>query len=206
MPNVNNPAFRAEGNPNLQPERSHNVSLEFNYWNPSNFSNFNIDLEYQKLDNQIVFAQTIENVDKIGIRTTTRPENMAGGQQINGHFWINYPIIKTKLTVSGNGNMNFSNTPSLVNRIQNETYSKGGNLGMGLNLTPNQKLIFSLRGNLRLTNIEYSIQKEQNQKIRNHSLDASLKWNFIPKTYIESNFNYATFQNERFGFDQKIPI
>jgi hypothetical protein len=206
VPNVNNPAFRAEGNPNLQPERSHNISLDFNYWNPSNFANFNIDVEYQKLDNQIVYAQTIENIDKIGIRTTTRPENRAGGQQLNSWFWINYPIIKTKLTVTGNGNLNFSNTPSLVNQIQNETYTSGGNIGMGLNLTPNQKLIFSLRGNLRLTNIEYSIQKEQNQKIRNHSIDASLKWNFIPKTFLESNFNYATFQNERFGFDQKIPI
>ncbi len=206
VPNVNNPAFRAEGNPNLQPERSHNVTLEFNYWNPSNFANVNIDVEYQNLDNQIVYAQTIENVDKIGIRTTTRPENRAGGQQINSSFWINYPIIKTKLTISGNGALNFGNTPSLVNSVRNETYTSGGNIGMSLNITPNQKLILSVRGNLRLTNIEYSIQKEQNQKIRNNSVDASIKWNFIPKTYLESNFNYAAFKNERFGFDQKIPI
>jgi hypothetical protein len=206
VPNVNNPAFRAEGNPNLQPERSHQVSLDFNYWNPSNFANFNINVEYQKLDNQIIYAQTIESIDKIGIRTTTRPENRAGGQQISSWFWINYPIIKTKLTVTGNGNLDFSNTPSLVNRIQNETYTNGGDVGMSLNFTPDSKLILSVRGNVRMTNIEYSIQKEQNQKIRNHSVDASVKWNFIPKMYLESNFNYASFQNERFGFNQKIPI
>jgi hypothetical protein len=204
--NVNNPAFRAEGNPHLQPERSHNITFNFNSWNPSNFASMNMDVEYQNWDNQIVYAQTIENVDKIGIRTTTRPENSAGGQQINGWFWTSFPIIKTKLTVSSNGNLNFRNMPSLINRIQNETYTKGGNMGMSLNITPNPKWILSLRGNLQYTNIEYSIQKEQNQKIRNHSVDVHVKWNFIPKMYLESNFNYAAFKNERFGFDQKIPI
>ena len=79
-------------------------------------------------------------------------------------------------------------------------------MSLGLNYTPNQMLILSLRGNVRLTNIEYSIQKEQNQKIRNQSVDAAIKWQVVKKIFIESNFNYAAFQNERFGFDQKIPI
>jgi hypothetical protein len=206
VPNVNNPAFRTEGNPDLRPERSHNASVGFNYWNPANFANMNMNVEYEKLDDQIVYAQTIENVDKIGIRTTTRPINVSGGQRVNSWFWVNYPIIKTKLTVTGNANLNYSKTPSLVNSIQNETTSGGGNIGMGINITPNQKVLFAVRGNLRLTNIEYSIQKEQNQKIRNQSVDASVKWNFAKKTYLESNFNYAAFKNERFGFDQKVPI
>lgn len=206
VPNVNNPAFRTEGNPDLRPERSHNASVGFNYWNPANFANMNMNVEFEKLDDQIVYAQTIENVDKIGIRTTTRPINISGGQRVNSWFWVNYPIIKTKLTVTGNANLNFSKTPSFVNSIQNETSSGGGNIGLGINITPNQKVLFAVRGNLRLTNIEYSIQKEQNQKIRNQSVDASVKWNFAKKTYLESNFNYAAFKNERFGFDQKIPI
>ena len=63
-----------------------------------------------------------------------------------------------------------------------------------------------MRGNIRFNNIAYSIQKEQNQKIRNQSVDASIKWNFANKYFLESNFNYAAFKNERFGFDQKIPI
>ncbi|MEO6758639.1 MAG: TonB-dependent receptor, partial [Saprospiraceae bacterium] len=38
VPNVNNPAFRIEGNPDLTPARQHNLYLHFNYWNPANFS------------------------------------------------------------------------------------------------------------------------------------------------------------------------
>ncbi len=206
IPNVNNPAFRTEGNPNLRPERNHNASVGFNYWNPANFANMNLNVEYSKYDEQIIYSQTIENIDKVGIRTTTRPENLSGGQTVQTWLWMNYPIIKTKLTATANGGINFSKTPSKINNILNETTNNGGNIGLGINLTPNQKLILGLRGNIRFNNIEYSIQKEQNQKIRNQSLDASVKWNFAKKYYLESNFNYAAYKNERFGFDQKVPI
>ena len=206
VPNVNNPAFRTEGNPLLTPERSHNVEVNMNYWNPASFANMNVSVEYEKLDNQIVYSQTIESIDKIGIRTTTRPENVSGGQRANSWLGVNLPIIKTKLNFNTNANFNFSKTPSFINSIRNETNSIGGNMSLGLNYTPNQKLILSLRGSVRLTNIEYSIQKEQNQKIQNQSIDAAIKWQVMKKIFIESNFNYAAFQNERFGFDQKIPI
>ncbi len=206
IPNVNNPAFRTEGNPDLRPERNHNASVGFNYWNPANFANMNLNVEYSKYDEQIIYSQKIENIDKVGIRTTTRPENLSGGQTVSTWLWLNYPIIKTKLTATANGGINFSKTPSKINDILNETTNNGGNIGLGINLTPNQKLILGLRGNIRFNNIGYSIQKEQNQKIRNQSVDASIKWNFAKKFYLESNFNYAAYKNERFGFDQKIPI
>ena len=206
VPNVNNPAFRTEGNPLLTPERSHNVEVSMNYWNPASFANMNVSIEYDKLDNQIVYSQTIESIDKIGIRTTTRPENVSGGQRASSWLGVNFPVIKTKLNLNTNANFNFSKTPSFINSIRNETNSLGGNMSLGLNFTPNQKLILSLRGNVRFTNIDYSIQKEQNQKIRNQSIDASMKWQIMKKAFVESNFSYAAFQNERFGFDQKIPI
>ena len=206
VPNANNPAFRTDGNPLLTPERSHNVEVSMNYWNPASFANMNVSVEYEKLDNQIVYSQTIENISNVGIRTTTRPENVSGGQRASSWLWVNFPVIKTKLNLNTNASFNFSQTPSFINAIRNETNSIGGNVSLGLNYTPNQKLILSLRGNVRLTNIEYSIQKEQNQKIQNQSIDASIKWQIMKKAFVESNFNYAAFQNERFGFDQKIPI
>lgn len=206
IPNVNNPAFRTEGNPDLRPERSHSAEVGFNYWNPASFANINMNVEYNRFDDQIVYSQVIENIDKIGIRTTTKPINVSGGQTASTWLWVNYPIIKTKLTVNANGGFNYGKSPSFVNNIENETSNLGGNFSAGVNITPNQKLILGIRGSIRFNNIEYSIQEEQNQKIRNQSIDGSIKWNFAKKYFLESNFNYAAFQNERFGFDQKIPI
>ncbi|MCK6693652.1 MAG: TonB-dependent receptor family protein, partial [Thermoanaerobaculia bacterium] len=206
VPNVNNPAFRTEGNPNLAPERSHSLDLSFNHWNPASLASIGLSGSLNLYDNQIVYNQTIEVIDSVGIRTTTRPDNVSGGNQINGYLWSNFPIIKTKLTMNVNGGINTSQAPSFVNGVENETRNNGYNLRAGLSFTPGQKLILGLNGNIRFNKISYSIQQEQNQNIQNHGLDASLKWQFAGKFFLESNFNYSVYRNDRFGFNQDIPI
>lgn len=206
VPNVNNPAFRTEGNPNLAPERSHSLDLSFNHWNPASLASIGLSGSLNLYDNQIVYNQTIEVIDSVGIRTTTRPDNVSGGNQINGYLWSNFPIIKTKLTMNVNGGINTSQAPSFVNGVENETRNNGYSLRAGLSFTPGQKLILGLNGNIRFNKISYSIQQEQNQNIQNHGLDASLKWQFAGKFFLESNFNYSVYRNDRFGFNQDIPI
>jgi hypothetical protein len=204
--NVNNPAFRIEGNADLLPEKSHSVNANLYYFNPANFASMGFWSEYSQYDSQIAYNQTIELVDKVGLRTTTRPENVSGGNRFNGNIWGGFPIIKTKLTVNLNGGMNLSNTPSLVNNIRNETQNIGFNTNLSFDITPDPKLIMTLRGKLGVNNINYSIRKEQNQRIFNHALNTSIKWNFVAKYFLESNFDYTLYRNDRFGFDQKIPI
>jgi len=205
VPNVSNPAFRIEGNPNLTPQRSHSLGLNLNYWNPASLSSVGIGSNLNLFDNQIIYNQTIEVIDSIGIRTITRPDNVSGGNRFNLYLWSNFPIVKTKLTMNVNGNINLGKSPSFVNDIENETFNKGFNIRIGLNATPSQKLIIGLSGNLRFNDISYSIQEEQNQQIQNHSVDASVKWQFLSKSFFESNFNYAVYRNDRFDFNQDIP-
>jgi outer membrane receptor protein involved in Fe transport len=202
----NNPAFRSEGNPNLNPELSHNLSLGFNYWDPASFSSMNFNLDYRIKESQIVYNQVIEPDDKLGILSITRPENVSGGRELNSYFWMNRPIIKTKLTASLNGGINYSKNPAFVNGVENETTSQGGNINLDLSATPNAKLIFSVGGSLNFNNISYSIQEEQNQKIRNSGIDANLKYQFAKKTFLETNLDYNIYRNDRFDFKQDIPI
>ncbi len=206
VPNVNNPLYRTEGNPNLGPERSHNFGLNFNYWNPAALSSIGIGTDYDIYDSKIVYNQTIEVIDSVGIRTTSRPENLSGGRNFNTYIWSNFPIVKTKLTMNFNPSINIGNSPAFVNGVENETRNKGYNFRLGLNFTPVQKLIIGLNGRLGFNDVTYSIQKEQNQKIKNHGLDASVKWQFASKFFLESNFNYSIYRNDRFNFDRDIPI
>ena len=205
VPNVSNPAFRIEGNPNLGPQRAHSFGLNLNYWNPASLSSIGIGTNINLFDSQIVYNQTIEQIDTIGIRTTTRPDNVSGGNNFNLYLWSNFPIVKTKLTMSVNGNINAGKSPSLVNGVENETINQGFNIRTGFNLTPSPKLILGLSGNLGFNNITYSIQESQNQRIRNHSVDATMKWQFMSKSFFESNFNYAIYRNDRYNFNQDIP-
>jgi Outer membrane protein beta-barrel family/Carboxypeptidase regulatory-like domain len=204
--NVNNPAFQTLGNPNLQPERQHNMSFNFNYWNPASFISVNFNSDYNLYDSQIVYTQTIESNPSTGIRTTTRPQNLAGGRSLNSNMWINYPLIKTKLSMRINGGINFGLSPTLINDVANNTNNNGINMSLGLNATPNKKLILDLSANINNQNISYSLREDQNQKIRNYGLDGSVKWNFASKFFLESNLDYNIFRNERLDFKQDVPI
>lgn len=206
VPNVNNPLFRIEGNPDLRPERINQFNINYNYWNPANFANLGVGSGYSQYDDQIVYNQTIEVIDTVGIRTTTRPDNVSGGNNFEMYSWFNLPIIKTKLTLNGGVNANIGQTPAFVNGVENETNNNGYGGRLGFNFTPNQKLILGISSRLQFNDLKYSIQQEQNQRIQNHSVDASVKWQFAGKFFLESNFNYAIYRNNRFGFNRDVPI
>jgi hypothetical protein len=205
--NLNNPAFRVEGNAGLVPERSHDVSMNFNYFNPANFSYAGFWASANFYDNQIIYNQNLQ-VAETGIVMITKPENLkgGGGQMINSNLWMGFPIVKTKLTMNINGGINYNFSPSFINSQRNDTRNMGYSSSLSFDLTPNPKLIVNLGMSLNLNNIKYSIQTQQNQTILNNGVDLSVKWNFIPKFFLETNLDYNAFKNERFGFDQKIPI
>jgi hypothetical protein len=149
----------------------------------------------------------IENIDKIGLRTTTTPIN-ATSRSNNTEFslWSGFPIIKSKLTANINGTLEWDIAPSFVNDIENETNTKMYRVNGGFSFTPNPKLIMSLNARWSRSNIEYSINPDQNQVILSQTLNTSIKWAFLKKTFLESNFAYSAYKNERFDFDRKIPI
>lgn len=206
VPNVNNPAFRSEGNPNLEPERRHNAGLNFNTWNPANFSYYGIGADLGLYDNRIVYNQTVEIVDSVGFVSVSKPQNVDNGKDANVYFWSGFPIIKTKLTMNIDGGFNYDESPSFVNNLENTTISRGVNLDAGFSFTPNAKLVIGIEGSGNLQTITYSIQSDQNQEIERYSGSGSVKWQFASKTFFESNFNYSKYRNERFSFDQEVSI
>lgn len=206
IPNVNNPFFRIEGNPDLRPERMHRVDLNYNRWNPANFSSIGIYTGYSRYENQIVYNQFIDIVDSVNIRTTTRPDNASGGQSFELYSWFDFPIVKTKLSVNGGFNTNLGQTPAYVNNVRNETNNYGYGGQVGFHFTPSQKLFVGTEAQIRFTDLKYSIQQEQNQHIQDHNLRTWVKWQFAGKFFLESNLDYHLYRNDRFGFNQDVPI
>jgi len=202
----NNPSYRSEGNPDLTPELTHQVSAGIGYWNPANMGSLNFNIDYSIKASQIVYNQVIQPDDQFGILSITKPQNVSGGREFSSFVWMSRPIIKTKLNLSAQGGLNFSKNPEFINGIENETTSNGTNLYVDLSATLSTKLLFSVEGNFNFTNIKYSIQSDQNQKIRNSGIDASLKYQFAKKMFLETNLDYNIYRNERFDFNQDIPI
>jgi hypothetical protein len=204
--NVNNIAYRIEGNPNLQPQRSHSFNLSTTYWNQASMSSIYMGMSYQKYVTQIVYNQNTVMVPNVGLQTVSRPENVKGGNSISLYMGSNFPLIKTKLTMNISGGINASTSPTFINNIENVTRNFGYNVRTSFNLTPSPKLVMGINGSLNFNDISYSFRKEQNQKIRNYTASYSAKYQFATKSYFETNFNYAVYRNAKFGFNRDIPM
>ena len=203
---ISNQLYRTIGNADLSPETSNSFNLSFNMFNPANFSYGGVDVNFDLYDNRNVDNLTIENIPNLGISTTSRPENYAGGFKFSGNSWFGFPIVKTKLTFNGNINYNWTKNPSLVNNVLNETTNNQFTFKGTFVLTLGTKLILEAAEGFTQTKINYSITDGQNQNIFNNTATASVKWNFIKGFYFESNFNYRTYTNDRYGFNQTVPI
>lgn len=206
VPNVNNPAFQTIGNPNLRTERSHSFNLNYGFWNPAALSNFSVGIDYSIFDSQIVYNQTIEKTDSGSVRITTRPDNVQGGNNYGMYVWTGFPLIKTKLTMNVSGNARGGLAPAFVNGVSNNTRNNDYSVRVGFNFTPVARLIMGLNARAGLNQIRYTLPNSPDQNIQNHSLDMSVKWQFVNKFFLESNFDYTLYRNDYFDFRQELPI
>ncbi len=206
VPVFSNPAFQHIGNPELGPERAHHLQFSAYYWDDASFASMGFQLSADGYESQITFNQRVERSDSLGILTITRPENVTGGHRVSSYSWGNVPIVKNRLSLSFNGDASRRLAPAFVNDVRNDTDDRYWHLSTSLSLTLGSKFIFSASGSLGFNNVTYSIRSDLNQRIRDHSANASIKWEFLAKTFLESNFNYRLFRNPAFDFRQEVPI
>jgi hypothetical protein len=146
-------------------------------------------------------------IDKVGMQTITKPENMKGFNN-KTDFYAQYslPLIKTKLTMNMNGRLGFGIIPTFINDVENVAKNTSTSFETTFNLTLSQKLLFGLSGNINSNDFRYSLQNDRNQKIRNYGSNSSVKWEIATKTYFDCNYSYSVYKNASFGFNRNIPL
>jgi outer membrane receptor for ferrienterochelin and colicin len=203
MPSLNI-NYKTLGNPNLEPEHSHDVEMSLWYWNRAKMSNISLRAEAQFYTNQIVYNQTTEMVDGIGYVTFSIPENLKGGRVYSTYLWSNFPIVKTILSMNISINGSISDNPTYINEIKNITNTKYAGGSIGLNITAGEKLSFNAGGSAYVTFTKYSIQKDRNQNYMNYSARAGFKWQVFKKTFLEGNYGFSYYDNKKMEFNQNI--
>jgi Outer membrane protein beta-barrel family/Carboxypeptidase regulatory-like domain len=198
-----NSLFIREGNPDLLPQIDHNFNVGGNYYNPGSFMNVYFGFNYNYHVNQIIYNQ---NIDSKTFKTTTKPSNITGGNNVGTYFGLGFPLKKTKATMNINGNINASKNLTYINDILNNTNNMNYSAGVRLDLTPSDKFTFYGNANFGITNTKYSINTAQNQTIYNHRFGGEMNVKFPKDFFLNTRFNYNVFLNERFGFNQKQPI
>jgi len=105
-----------------------------------------------------------------------------------------------------NAQLNFGHNLTRINDVLNETNNQNYTIGTRLDLTPVEWLTFYGRANIGINQTNYSINTSQNQTIINNTFSGDLNVKFPGSVYLSSSLNYRVFRNQRFGFDQRIPI
>ncbi|WP_304232830.1 TonB-dependent receptor [Jiulongibacter sediminis] len=200
---ISNPLFIRKGNPDLQPETSHSFTARYNKYDPATFIRFYIYARGSLYTNRVVQNQTINPETLV---TTYSPGNVSGGNSGNIYGSFGFPIIKTKFSVDIGGSPSFSNYISLINNVENNTSRIGYNYNASITLTPIDWFAFYAGARISNSETKYEINTQQNQKIINRSLWARMNLKLPKDFYIDSNFDYSHFSNERLSFDQKVPI
>jgi hypothetical protein len=203
MPNLTNTMYKVLGNPELKPERYHEMEARVYYSNRASMMNVHLSGNATFYDSQIIYNQTTEYIDKQGYVTTSKPDNVKGGNSYSTYIWTSFPIVKTILTMNINGGGRFSNSPVFINNIENITDSKNYWANVGFSLTIGQKLSFNAGSNVSQTFTQYSIQKERNQTYINYGATVSGKWQVFKKTFLEGSYRFTNYSYSNSNFDNQ---
>lgn len=197
-----NPRWIREGNPNLLPSLSHQVRGGFGIFDPGTFVNVFFNLNYSYNINQIVYNQTVSEL----LVTTTRPENISGGNGKGGSLSFSFPIKKTKAVMNMYTNASFNQNPTYINGVRNRTNSNNYNAYVSLDLTPSEKFTFYPTFNFNVTDTKYSVNTAQNLTIYNYTYGANMNVKLPANIFFNGRLNYQIYKNEKFGFNQQLPI
>ncbi|MFN8344716.1 MAG: TonB-dependent receptor [Spirosomataceae bacterium] len=198
-----NPLFIRQGNPDLLPSVNHNINVGYNMFNPASFMNVNANLYYTYNVNQVIYNQ---QVDPTTLITVTKPINISGGQSLGSYIGFGFPLKKTKATMNLNFNPNFSKNLTPINGVMNQTNTNSYRFGTRLDLTPSDNFTFFANANWSISDTKYSINTTQNQQIVNQTYGGTMNIRLPKDFFINSNFNYQIYINERFGFNQQVPV
>lgn len=198
-----NPLYIVEGNPDLIPASTHNFYGGYQMFNPASFTNLYVSLYYNYNINQVIYNRTINLENLI---TTTKPMNISGGNNVGGYLGFGFPLKKTKATLNLNSGVSIGNNITYINNVENETNTNNYNFGARLDLTPSDVFTLYTNANWNLSNSRYSINTSQNQKIFNSNYGAEMNLKMLKDVYLNGRFNYMTYRNDQFGFNQKQPI
>ena len=202
--NNTNPLNIQQGNPDLQPEYSHTVSLNYNQFQPSTFRNMFLFLNLSRTDNKIVNSTVFTPSGA----QTTRPVNTDGYYTVNGSFVMGRPLKlgaqKTNLNLTTN--LTYNTGTSFVNNQANQ--AKNWLIGQGATISSNftEKLDLNLTGNINWQSAKYSLQPQQNTTFLNQTVTLDVYYQLPLKFTFSTNVYYNHYGGSSASFNQSYTL
>ena len=209
-----NPLLITKGNPNLKPEFSNSINLNYNAMNYVNFSNYYVNMQVGNTMNRITNMNTY---GKGGVQTTI-PVNVNGGYNTMVMLGLGRPFKQNKFVLNTFGVFRYSKDISFASKGGAPSGGTSGDillnlppqnmtttlLGMyNLGFTVNLKTL-SLTASSRVTynNAAYTIQVMPNTEYTNYATSLDAKITLFGSLRVASDVSYTTNNGLSTGYNQ----
>lgn len=202
VPDISDPLNIREGNPDLKPELTHAVQLNFMSVNPFRNKNLFAFFNIQETQNKIVNDDV---VDSAGIKRS-RPVNVNGVFNVSGSINLGLPLRALKGTVNFSSNVGYSKTKQFINKASNGISTVSLGPAMRFDLNPADKLDLSFSAGVNYYKTSYSLQPALNSGYFMQQYEGEVNWQLPADFYISTSLNYTVNSNRTDGFNAKVPL
>lgn len=202
VPDNSNPLNVKLGNPDLKPEFSNNLTLNYNTFNFASFKSFFAFVNFSTTNNKIVNASTLNSFGQ----QTSKSVNTNGTYNLNGFLSFGWPLKKNRSNINSNTNFSLGKEVSFINGAENFTHSFSAKQGVSINYNYKELFDISTGGYLNYNMANYSLQPNLNTNYYSYNYSLDLNVN-LPKGFIiGSDFNYTKNTGRSEGYNTSIAM
>lgn len=180
VPDNSNPNRIQEGNPDLVPNYTHNLNINFNTWKAMSGRFLWSGSNFSLTDNAF---GTQTSYDQYG-RTISKTVNTDGNFQASVYAGAGVPFWGRKFTIRPSVNSSFNRYKGYIETLENVTdnFNVSGDLHF---LFEFDSLEFGIRGNQAYTNPTSSLSSVSNSPFTTTQIEGDIKWT-LPKGFVLS--------------------
>jgi hypothetical protein len=203
IPDISNPLNIYIGNPLLDQEISHFVSMNYMSATPFKGTNFFAFLTLRTTQHKIVNSDSITST---GVKYTV-PVNAEGVYNINGDVIWSFPIkpIK-KSTLNLSLFASTAHDVQFVNRLKNNIRTHQLRPEFRFDHNGIEKLNWGINASTAFFASQYSLQPGLNVKYFTHELGTFVNWELPKGFYLATDFNYTINARRADGFNANVPL
>ena len=184
-----------QGNPDLDPEQSHQAYATWTVFDQFSFTSFSLRLSGNFTQDKIQWTQQV-NDDLVKV---TSPRNVSSDANVNLYADFSTPLRRLGLDLNVTLTENWNRSIVFINDQENNNNNLSHSLDIAFQNRKNEVLAFRLSAALNLTDSRFSIAEDQNGIFFNTSYNGdfrftpSRKWNIAARANI-INYNAQSFE------------
>lgn len=203
VPDVSNPLYVKEGNPDLKQEFRHSFRTNLNLVTPYKNKNFFLFFNGSITQNKIV---NYDVVDLATAKRVTRPVNVNGVYNLSGNISYSMPVHFLKGNLELSTYTAYNNGKQFVNSIGNTIKTLSMGPAIRLTMSPYSKLNLSTSARYNYNYTRYSLESTMNNKYVSQEYTGEADWQLPKSFFFSTDFTYTINSQRAQGFNLEIPL